>query len=157
MPYFGPQKSSFLVGPDRAQFHQCLPTFESVFSSKLFILLNIEPWKLIQHIVLICQYGPNIVNSVTMQKTTILRITNSGENWSSALPSIRHMAQKTTPSIIFRLKGNMFTKPLPSNDKGIQRQSISFNTTQTVYKMTCPTILLLLCSLPRERVYGAVT
>jgi hypothetical protein len=43
-------------------------------------------------------------------------------------------------------RGNVFTKPLSSNDKGIHRQThrLPFDTTRTVQKTTHPTILQLL-------------
>jgi hypothetical protein len=55
-------------------------------------------------------------------------------------------AQKTTPPTILRCRGDVFTELLPSNDRGIHRQThrLSFDKTQTAQKMTRPTILLLL-------------
>jgi hypothetical protein len=55
-------------------------------------------------------------------------------------------AQKTTPPTIIFCRVNVFTKLLPSNDRGIYREAhrLSFDKTRTAYKMTCPTSLLYL-------------
>jgi hypothetical protein len=53
--------------------------------------------------------------------------------------------QKTTPPTNLRCRGNVFKKPLSSNDRGIHKQThrLSFDMTRTAQKTTLPTILLL--------------
>jgi hypothetical protein len=54
--------------------------------------------------------------------------------------------QKTPPTIL-RCRGNVFTELLPSNDRGIHRQThrLSFDKTRTVQKMRRPTISIDAC------------
>jgi hypothetical protein len=52
------------------------------------------------------------------------------------LPRITRTAYKTTPTR-FRFGGNVFTKPLPSNDGGIHRQThrLSFDSTNKASRL----------------------
>jgi hypothetical protein len=43
---------------------------------------------------------------------------NGREGLISYFPSIRHGPHKKTTPTIFRCSGNVFTEPLPSNDRG---------------------------------------
>jgi hypothetical protein len=76
----------------------------------------------------------------------------------NSLPSFHttRVAYKTTPPTLLRCRGNVFTEPVPNNDKRIHRSRVtlrravyrqshklSFDTTRTVQKTTPPTILLL--------------
>jgi hypothetical protein len=46
-------------------------------------------------------------------------------------------AYKTTPTTIFRCRGNVFTEPLPSNDRGIQTQILLSYDTDRIESDAC--------------------
>jgi hypothetical protein len=88
---------------------------------------------------------PRIHENTSVYLQNYFKLDHVNKKYKHLFSFYRTRTTKKTSPTILRCRGDVFTEPLPSNNRGIYRQTHrpSFDTTRATWEQTRPTILLL--------------